>query len=97
MTLAAMADNPDRRRSLLAAAVGFLQLEPRAPELRLLHRWLDCWRGIGDIVVGMHRQGWDLQLTAKASRPQSRRCLISVIASLRSDQPAAWGGKRFHE
>jgi hypothetical protein len=67
------------------------------PELRQLHRWLDSWRGIGDIAVGMHRQSWDLQLTAKASRPQSRRCLISVIASLRSDQPAAWGGKRFHE
>jgi len=33
------------------------------PELRLLHRWLDSWRGIGDVVAGMARQGWDLQLT----------------------------------
>jgi hypothetical protein len=31
--------------------------------LRLLHRSLDSWRDLGDIVVGMHRQGWDLQLT----------------------------------
>jgi hypothetical protein len=33
------------------------------PELRLLHRWMDCWRGVSDIAVGMHRQGYDLQLT----------------------------------
>jgi hypothetical protein len=33
------------------------------PELRLVHRWLDSWRGIGDVIVGMARQGWDLQLT----------------------------------
>ena len=33
------------------------------PELHTLHRWLDTWRGIGDVVVGMHRQGYDLQLT----------------------------------
>jgi hypothetical protein len=41
----------------------FLQLPPRAPELRLLHRWLDSWTGVGLIAVGLHRQGWDLQLT----------------------------------
>jgi len=45
------------------AALGFLQLPPRAPELRLLHRWLHSWAGIGLIAVGLHRQGWDLQLT----------------------------------
>jgi hypothetical protein len=52
-----------RRLTTLAAALGFLQLPPRAPELRLLHRWLDSWTGIGLIAVGLHRQGWDLQLT----------------------------------
>jgi len=25
--------------------------------------WLDSWAGIGRIAVGMHRQGYDLQLT----------------------------------
>jgi len=25
--------------------------------------WLDSWSGIGQIEVGMHRQGFDLQLT----------------------------------
>jgi hypothetical protein len=47
----------------LIAALGFLQLPPRAPELRLLHRWLDTWNGIGLIAVGMHRQGLRLSLS----------------------------------
>ena len=25
--------------------------------------WLDSWPGIGHVAVGMHRQGYDLQLT----------------------------------
>jgi hypothetical protein len=25
--------------------------------------WLDSWAGIGHVAVGMHRQGFDLQLT----------------------------------
>jgi hypothetical protein len=45
----------DRRRLLLRAALGFLQLVPRAPELRLVHRWLDTWTGGGLIVVGVER------------------------------------------
>ena len=53
----------DRRLATLRAALGFLQLPPRAPELGLLHRWLDSWTGIGLIAVGLHRRGWDLQLT----------------------------------
>jgi hypothetical protein len=53
----------DRRLATLRATLGFLQLPPRAPELQLLHRWLDTWTGIGLIAVGLHRQGWDLQLT----------------------------------
>src|SRR5215510_1151678 len=28
-----------------------------------LRTWLDSWAGIGRIAVGMHRQGYDLQLT----------------------------------
>jgi hypothetical protein len=48
---------------LLVVALGFLQLSPRAPELLVLHQWLDSWTGLGLIAVGLHRQGWDLQLT----------------------------------
>src|SRR5678815_1784311 len=48
-----------RLRAALAAA-----LTPGvAPELALVHRWLDGWRGVGQIAEGMHRAGWDLQLT----------------------------------
>ena len=53
----------DRRLASLRAALGFLQLRARAPELRLLHRWLGSWAGVGAIATGLHRQGWDLQLT----------------------------------
>jgi hypothetical protein len=28
-----------------------------------LRTWLDSWSGIGRVAVGMHRQGFDLQLT----------------------------------
>jgi hypothetical protein len=52
----------DRRLANLRAALGFLQLEPRAPELQLLHRWLDTWTGVGLITVGVERQGYRLSL-----------------------------------
>jgi len=47
----------------LRAALGFLQLPPRAPELRMLHRWLDTWTGLGLVVVGVERQGYRLSLS----------------------------------
>jgi hypothetical protein len=31
--------------------------------LHALRTWLDSWAGIGHVTVGMHRQGYDLQLT----------------------------------
>jgi hypothetical protein len=52
----------DQRARLLGAALGFLVREPREAELQLLHRCFDTWRGIGDIVAGMARQGYDLEL-----------------------------------
>jgi hypothetical protein len=41
------------RARLLRAAVGFALVASSEPEPRLLHRWLDCWRGVGDVVTGM--------------------------------------------
>jgi hypothetical protein len=46
----------------LRVALGFLSLEPHEPELRRLHRCFDNWRGIGDVVAGMARHGYDLEL-----------------------------------
>jgi hypothetical protein len=31
--------------------------------LHALCSWLDCWPGVGHVAAGMHRQGFDLQLT----------------------------------
>ena len=53
---------PARCWVIVHAALGFLSLEPRAPEVRLLHRWLDSRPGIGHVVAGMARQGYDLEL-----------------------------------
>jgi hypothetical protein len=47
----------------LRAALAAVLVTSPAPELRLVHRWRDFWRGLGQIAEGMHRQGWDLQLT----------------------------------
>jgi len=36
---------------------------PTEPELRLLHSWLDCWPGVGDVITGMNPQGYWLHLS----------------------------------
>jgi hypothetical protein len=51
-----------QRLALLRAALGFLQLPPRAPELALVHQWLDNWHGVGLLAVGLHRIGYDPNL-----------------------------------
>ena len=46
----------------LQAVLGFLSLSAAEPELALLHAWLDGWRGVGLLAVGLHRIGYDLDL-----------------------------------
>jgi hypothetical protein len=58
----------DRRLSSLRAALAFLRLGADAPELRLLHRWLDSWTGLGLIVAGMTRQGFQLGLDQRTGQ-----------------------------
>src|SRR5215813_5483001 len=55
----------DQRGQLLMAAVGFATCSMPSYDRALwaLRTWLDSWRGIGHVAVGMHRQGFDLQLT----------------------------------
>ena len=52
----------DQRFRLLRAALGFAFVPPSEPQLRLLHRWLDTWSGMGHVVAGMARHGYDLEL-----------------------------------
>ena len=55
----------DQRGQLLRAAVGFAGCSMPSYDcaLHALRMWLDSWAGIGHVAVGMHRQGFDLQLT----------------------------------
>jgi hypothetical protein len=57
--------NLDARGRRLRAALATVLVRADAPELRLVHEWLDSWSGIGLIIAGMTRQGWDVQFTAR--------------------------------
>lgn len=51
------------RRSLLVAALGCALVDRHTSELKLVQAWLSSWTGIGHVIAGMHRQGYDVQLT----------------------------------
>jgi hypothetical protein len=55
----------DQRGQLLRAALDFAGCSMPSYDRALwaLRSWLDSWSGIGHVAVGMHRQGYDLQLT----------------------------------
>ncbi len=56
-----------RRCALLTAALGFTLLDTRRKavprEVQALRKWMDTWRGLGDVVTGMNRQGYRLHLS----------------------------------
>jgi hypothetical protein len=60
----------ERRRALLLAALGFalLEIRPAPPALVALKAWLGSWAGIGAVVEGMARQGYDVSLTRYNAR-----------------------------
>ena len=80
----------DRRITTLSAALGFLQLPPRAPELQLLHSWLDSWIGVGDIVDGMRRLGYGAEFRQypQGWRVSVRRVSVDPIMGSGSAAPA---------
>jgi hypothetical protein len=54
-----------QRRALLTTALGFMQLDWRAPLLSgavALAGWLNSWSGLGAILVGMTAQGFNVEL-----------------------------------
>jgi hypothetical protein len=70
----------DARGGRLRAALAAVLVRDNAPELRLMHEWLDTWSGLGLIVAGMTHQGWDVQLTAYAARDWRANFLSVGIA-----------------
>jgi hypothetical protein len=83
----------DQRGRLLRAALEFMGL-PRPSYDRGLWGpplWLDSWRGIGAVSVGMHRQGYDLQLTQYDERGWRATFYVTGIEhSLTADTASAW-------
>jgi hypothetical protein len=83
-----------RRAALMFATLGFAAL-PRvptdmAPVFQALHQWLDGWKGVGDLVTGMTRQGYDLSLT---QYPVGWKCSFYTTGrehSLTSGTGSAW-------
>ena len=83
-----------RRAAVMLATLGFAAL-PRVPAdmaavFQALHQWLDGWKGIGDIVVGMNRQAFDLDLV---QYPTGWRCTFFTTGrehSLTSRTGTAW-------
>src|SRR5436309_15090344 len=55
--------NTAPRRALLLAALAAMRVKTDAPELAILHAWPDSWFGLGLVVAGMQRHGYDLSLT----------------------------------
>jgi hypothetical protein len=76
------------------AALGFAT-HPMSSYDRALHAlrsWLDSWRGIGAVSVGMHRQGYDMQLTQYDERGWRATFYVTGMEhSLTSDTASAWG------
>jgi hypothetical protein len=80
-----------QRRSLLLAALGFALIEGRSAALRALHSWLSSWSGIGHIIVGMHRQGYDVQLTQYDERGWRATFYVTGMEhSATSSTASAW-------
>jgi hypothetical protein len=63
-----------QRRSVLVAALGFArpEVQPAPPELVALKGWLNSWAGIGAVITGMLRQGFDVDLRSHEHRLHDR-------------------------
>jgi hypothetical protein len=79
----------DQRGRLLVAALGFAGCSMPSYDraLHALRTWLDS-SGIGHVVVGMARQGYDLQLTRYDERGWRATFYPSATAS--AFEPSPW-------
>jgi hypothetical protein len=53
----------EQRLANLCATLGFLRVSATEPELVALHQCFDSWSGLGQIAVGLARQGYWLSLS----------------------------------
>jgi hypothetical protein len=74
----------DRRRLLPRATLGFLQVPPRAPELRLMHERLDSLSGIDLVVVGMAHQRFQVSLGEQGAASGSPCSSTSAMTKYRT-------------
>ena len=80
-------------------ALGFAGLPRPSYDLALnaLRSWLDCWSGIGHVVVGMARQGYDLQLTRYDERGwRATFYTTGMEHSITSATASAWERMPWH-
>ena len=79
-----------QRRSLLLAALGFPLIEGHAPLASFTHGF-STWTGIGHVIAGMHRQGYDVQLTQYDERGWRATFYVSGMEhSATSSTASAW-------
>jgi hypothetical protein len=84
----------ERRRALLNPALGFSLLDCRGkaapPGQALIHTWLDNWKGIGHVAVGMAHQGYDISLTRYPHGWSAKSYVTGIAHSLTSSTGSAW-------
>ena len=90
----------DQRGQLLRTALGFAGLPRPSYDRALwaLRTWLDSWSGIGHVVVGMARQGYDLQLTRYDEKGwRATFYTTGMEHSITSATASAWERTPWHE
>ena len=82
----------DQRRAVLTAALGFLRVRQDLTEVATLRRYLDSWRDLGDVVVGVDAQA--LTSSSASSQRAGERNSIRRVART----PSWWRppGRRHH-
>ena len=89
----------DQRGQLLRAALGFAGCSMLSYDRALytLRSWLDSWAGIGHVALGMHRQGYDLQLTQYDERGwRATFYTTGMEHSITSATASAWERTPWH-
>jgi len=89
----------DQHGRLLRATLGFAGLPRPSYDRALwaLRSWLDSWSGIGAVVVGMARQGYDLQLTRYDEKGSRATFYTSGMEhSITSETASAWERTPWH-